>query len=297
MTLPSYPQSPGNNVQPGWYPLRPLTIGELLAAGLRVAVRHLAVLAPLAFAISALSSAVNLLVLAAKGSLRDYADGDLTRLPAGATAAQLDKFVRNFYGQVLPALAASAVIGLVLSPVLAGVATPFAAQAATTRAGTHSGALLRLRGRWPVLLGIGLAVGLLMGAGFVALVVPGILVWLLLLPAGPVAAMEGLGIAETMHRAAALSKGFRLRLLGVSLLMGLIVGAIGLVVSSILQQLVGADDPVTRLILGQLIGAVVSGIVAPWSSAVTAMLYIDIRMRREGLGQALLAASRPSYWS
>lgn len=297
MTFPSYPPSPASNVPPGWYPLRPLTIGELLAAGLRVAVRHLAVLAPLAFAVSVLSSTVNLLVLASKGSLRAYADGALTRLPAGATAAQLDEFVHNFYGQVLPALAASGVIGLVLSPVLAGVATPFAAQAATTRTGTHSGGLLRLRGRWPVLLGIGLSVGLLMAAGFVALIVPGILVWLILLPAGPVAAMEGLPIAGTLHRAAALSKGFRLRLLGISLLMGLIVGAIALVISSILQQLIGGDDPVTSLIIGQLLAAVVSGLVTPWSSSVTAMLYIDIRMRREGLGQSLLAASRPTYWS
>lgn len=295
MSYPSYPSSTGPGPHPGWYPLRPLAIGELIGSGLRVAVRHLAVLAPIAFLISLVASAADLLVLAGNGSLRSYANGDLTRVPVGGSTQQTDEFVRNFYSHVFPGLAVSLVLGLMLSPVLAGVAAPFAAQAATTRTGTNTAGLARLRNRAPVLLAVGVLVGLATAVGFVLLIVPGIILWLMLLPAGPVAAMEGLGVGDTMRRAAALSRGFKGRLLGVQLLIGLIVGAISLALTTILGQLVGGGDAVTRLVLDQVLAAVVAAVLSPWSSAVTAMLYIDIRMRREGLAQALAASIRPSY--
>ena len=295
MTYPSYPSPTGPSAQPGWYPLRPLGIGELIGSGLRVAVRHLAVLAPIALLISLVTSAANLLVLAGNGSLRSYANGDLTRLPVGGSTAQTDEFVRNFYSQIFPALAVSLVLGLMLNPMLAGVATPFAAQAATTRTGTNAAGLARLRSRAPVLLAVGVLVGLATAVGFVLVIVPGIIVGLVLLPAGPVAAMERLSVGDTLRRAATLSKGFKGRLFGVQLLIGLIVGVISLAVTSVLGQVVGGDDPVTRLVLNQVLAAVVAAVLTPWSSAVTAMLYIDIRMRREGLAQALAASIRPSY--
>jgi hypothetical protein len=297
VTFPSYPSPADPGAQPGWYPLRPLSIGEVIGAGLRIAVRHLAVLAPIAFVFGIVGAAANLLVLSAKGVLRSYANGDLTRLPVGASTEQANEFVRTYFSDILPGLATSAVVGMIAGPVLAGVAAPFAALAATSRIGTNAAGLARLRARWPVLLGVAVVVGLAQAVGFALLVVPGIVIWLMLLPAGPAAAMEGLGIGPTLRRAVVVSKGFKGRLFGVSLLIGLIVGVIDFALAAILGQVVGGDDPVTRLIITQVLAAVVSAVVAPWSAAVTAMLYIDIRIRREGLAPALLAASRPTYWS
>lgn len=297
MTYPSYPSPTGPSDQPGWYPLRPLSIGEVIGAGLRIATRHLAVLAPIAFVFTVVSSAADLLVLSAKGVLRAYASGDLTRVPVGATTEQTNEFVRNYFSDVLPALGVSVVVGFIAAAVLAGVAAPFAALAATSRTGTNAAGLARLRGRWGVLLALAVVVGLAQAVGFALLVVPGIIVWLILLPAGPAAAMEGLGVRPTISRAAIVSKGFKGRLFGVSVLIGLIVGVINLALTALLTRVVGGDDPVTRLVITQLLAALVSSVLAPWSAAVTAMLYIDIRMRREGLANALLAASRPTYWS
>ena len=297
MSYPSYPSPTGPSAQPGWYPLRPLGVGEVIGAGLRIGLRHIAVLAPISFLFTAVAAAVNLLVLSGKGALRAYATGDLTLLPVGATSAQANQYVHSFFSDVLPGLAASLAIGTIAAPFLAGVAVPFAALAATSRTGTNAAGLARLRGRWPVLLGIAVAVGVAESVGYLLLVVPGFIVTFMLLPAGPAAAMEGLGVSATLRRARTLSNGFKGRLLGVTLLIGLIVGAIALVVGGILTRVVGGDDPVTRLIITQLITALVSAVINPWSSAVTALLYIDIRMRREGLAEALLAASRPSYWS
>ena len=297
MTYPSYPSPADSSGQPGWYPLRPLSIGEVIGAGLRIGTRHLTVLAPIAFLFAIVSAAANLFVLASKGVLRGYANGDLTRLPRGASTEQANEFVRSYFANLLPALAVSAVVGMIAAAMLAGVAAPFAALAATSRIGTNSAGLARLRGRWPVLLGVAVVVGLAQAVGFALLIVPGVLIWLILLPAGPAAAMEGLAVGPTLSRAAAVSKGFRGRLLGVSLLMGLITGAINLALAAIFTRVVGGDDPVTRLVITQILTALISSVVTPWSASVTAMLYIDIRMRREGLAQALLAASRPTYWS
>ncbi len=297
MSLPSYPRPSGplSSADPGLYPLRPLAVGELLGAGLRIAARHLAVLAPVAFVVAMLTSAVNLLVLAANGSLDNFASGDYARIPANATSAQLNDQLSYVVSHILPALAASALLSLVAAPVLAGIATPFAALAATTRTGSNAAGLARLRGRWPVLLGLGVVVGLATAVGYLFLLVPGILVWLVFLPAGPVAAMEGSGIADSMRRASVLSKGFKGRLFGVSLLIGLIVGAIGLVVESILGQLVSTTDPTTHLIITQGLSTLVSAVLQPWSLAVVALLYIDLRMRRENLAQALLASTARSW--
>ncbi len=297
VTYPSYPSPTGPSDQPGWYPLRPLSTGEVIGAGLRIATRHLAVLAPIAFIFTLVGAAANLLVLAAKGVLRAYASGDLTRVPEGASAEQAAEFVRTYFSDIVPGVAVSALLGFVAAPVLAGVAAPFAALAATSRIGTNAAGLALLRGRWPVLLAVAVVAGLAQAVGFALLVVPGIIIWLILLPAGPAAAMEGLGVRPTMSRAAVVSKGFKGRLFGISLLMGLIVGAIDFALAAILNRVVGGDDPVTRLVITQILAALVSAVVAPWSAAVTAILYIDIRIRREGLANALLAASRPTYWS
>jgi hypothetical protein len=300
VTLPPYPMSNDpsqGSAQPGMYPLRPMTIGELFGAAARVAVRHLMVLAPLAFVISAVALAVQISILASNGSLHDYASGQLTAVPAGATQTELDALIRRIYTDLLPALGLSTLISLIGAPILAAVATPFAALGATSRVSNNSAGLARLRGRWPVLLGTGVVVGLAVAIGSVLLVIPGLMAFLILLPAGPVAAMEGSSLRVSLQRAAVVSKGFKGRLLGVSILSGVIAGAIGLAVSGIAGRLVGTSDGTSHLIVTSVVSLLVGALTTAWSSSVVAMLYIDIRIRQEGLGRALLAAASPSPFS
>ena len=300
VSYPSYPTpaTPGSGgVQLGLYPLRPLRVGELIGAALRVAWRHLAVLAPIALVLGLIGSVANLLVLAGNGALRSYASGDYAKLPVDATPAQVQAMVSNLFSHILPGVAIGSLIGLVSAPVLAGLATPFAALGATSGVATNGAGLARLRGRLPVLIGLALLVSVLMAVGLVLLVVPGIIVWLMFLLSTPVAAMEGSSLGASLRRARALSKGFRGRLLGVSLLIGLIVGVIAVVVSLLIGKIVSTADPLQHLFITQAASVLASAILAPWSACVVAMLYVDIRMRREGLADALLAASRPSPYS
>ncbi|QNK80839.1 hypothetical protein [Nakamurella sp. PAMC28650] len=300
MTIPPYPMSndPSQSApQPGMYPLRPLAIGEIFGAAARVAVRHLLVLAPLAFVISAVGLGVQFSILASNGALGDYASGQLTAVPAGATPAELNDILRRLYTDFLPAVGLSTLVSLIGAPILAAVATPFAALGATSRVSHNNAGLARLRGRWPVLLGTGVVVGLAVGIGSLLLVVPGVMAYLILMPAGPVAAMEGSSLRDTLRRAAVVSKGFRGRLFGVGILTGLIAGGISLVVSSVVGSLVGTSNGTTHLLATSVVSLLVGAFTTAWSASVVAMLYIDIRIRREGLAGALLAAASPSPFS
>ena len=114
-----------------------------------------------------------------------------------------------------------------------------------------------------MLLGLGVVVGVATGIGFVLLFVPGVILWLMFMPAGPVAAMERLSIVDSLRRATAVSKGFRGRLLGVSILSALIAGGITLVASSILGNVVSSSDPVRHLVLTQGLAVLIGSLIMP----------------------------------
>jgi len=294
VSLPPYPQPfrpAADAPQPGLYPLRPLTVGEILSTGFQVTRRHLAVLAPMALVVAGLNIAVTLGVLAANGSLHDFATGDYARLPANPTSADVAAIWRPLL-KVMLGTAAGLTVSLVGSPFLAGVLTPFAAQAATSRTGDRTGPFTRLRGRWGTLLAASVVAGVLTAAGFVLFVVPGVMLLLILMPLGPVLAMEGLPVKASFRRAAAVSRGFKGRLLGVTLLAALFAAIAALVVGLLFGSAIDTGDPVRRLLLSQGLSLLVSLFTLPWVASVTAMLYIDIRMRREGLAQALQSAAR-----
>lgn len=271
--------------------MRPLTVGEILTAGLQVARRHLAVLVPVGLVVSVLNVAVTLGVLAANGSLRDYASGAYLRLPAQPTPADAEAIFSMLF-KVLSATAAGQVVSLIAAPFLAGIAAPLAAQAATSGSTDRKGPFSRLKGRWGLLLAASVAAGLLTAAGYALFIVPGIMLWLVLLPLGPVTAMEGLPLAASFRRAAAVSRASKGRILGVVLLTWLFGALVSIVIGMLLGSAGMSADPMRRLWLTEGIAVLTASFVVAWTSCVTAMLYIDIRMRREGLAQALQAAAR-----
>ena len=300
VSLPPYPTpaNPSFNApQPGLYPLRPLRIGEIFGAATKVAWRHILVLAPIGLLVGVLTTVIQFSIMNANGSLQRYASGELSTFDSQSTPAQINAQLSYLYSHLFPALGAAAAISLIFAPILAAVATPFAALGATTAAAPNSAGLARLKGRWGVIAAVGVACGLAIGVGTVLFVVPGILLWLVLLPAGPVSAMERSSIGDSIKRAAALSKGFKGRLFGIGSLTTLISGAISLGVSSILGQVVSSSDPIRHLYVTQGIGVVVGALVTSWTASVTAMIYIDMRMRREGLAEALYVSSQPSSFS
>jgi hypothetical protein len=160
----------------------------------------------------------------------------------------------------------------------------------------------------PVVLGV--VVGLQAGSGVGWLV--GVPVGLLAIAAvvfvqvryfqlaAPALVLERTGVVASLRRAGQLSRGQFWRIFGILLLTGLVAGIVGQVIS-IPLALIGAIGPLVfpgtvgalMLVLSSYLSQILVGsLTTPFTSAVTALQYVDQRIRKEGLDVELIAASQ-----
>jgi hypothetical protein len=125
--------------------------------------------------------------------------------------------------------------------------------------------------------------------------------------AGPALLLENLPVLKAFGRSRRLVSGSWWRILGISLLTTIIVGVASSAVqfpASLIGSIVaggglagasGSSAGVLMVILGQLVtgvGALIAGsVLYPFQASVNALLYIDLRMRREGLDVDLMRAA------
>lgn len=112
----------------------------------------------------------------------------------------------------------------------------------------------------------------------------------------PALMMEGAGVFRSLARSWELTRGFFWRNLGVlvvssmiaSALSGLVSFPIGLFASGISSA--SANLLPLATVAGTLLGSLVTALITPFLAAVTALLYVDIRMRKEALDVELIRA-------
>jgi hypothetical protein len=310
--------------KPGIIPLRPVSLGEILDGAFqairtnpRTMIGVSAVIVAAATVLSSLPTAA-LLVDVGRSSL--FAPGaqaglsDLGSTITGLLRAQLPAYVVT--------LVSTAVLGALLticvSNAVLGVRTPFGAlwrrvrsrlgavlglAALVTLLSLAAGGIFLVPGllvmRTDALLGVLVVVGGLLPAAVVSL-------WLFakLGLAAPALLLEDRGPADALRRSWGLTRGSFWRVLGVLVLAALIQGiGAGIVatpfsiVAAILSTVLGggADTPypgfganlVQLLVAG--VGTTIGGaIFYPFTAAVTTLLYLDLRMRREGLDVELV---------
>jgi hypothetical protein len=153
------------------------------------------------------------------------------------------------------------------------------------------GELLRAVGRkWWVLLASWVLVHLLEGVAAIACFLPSVLVMALFICTAPAAVAEDLGPIAAMRRASQLAR----RRFGPTLALGLLSGA----VAYLLNQTLGLLPQFLALFIGLASGGwvllAVGGIatelvVTPLVAITTALLYLDLRVRTEGLDLELQA--------
>ena len=268
---------------PGLIPLRPLGIGDILAAAVLVVRRHLLPLGAMAVLVSAVSAGVTLGVLATSGSLSSYADNRwLDDLLAGTST--------SIPGSIVVAAVLGTLVSAIGAPVVAGMASAYAGAEALGRNG--SGALTeRLAGRWPVLFGVAATVGVLVSIGLAVFLVPGVIAYLVLALAAPVAVMERSGVHASMRRSAQLTHGHRGRILSavaLAMIIGVFIDALAI---WLVSAIFGSVDAVTALVIAQGVSVLVAGLTGSFTGAVVAVLYIDVRIRSEGLADSLRMAA------
>jgi hypothetical protein len=310
------------DVKPGVIPLRPLGVTEILDGAITTIRRNLAAMLGLSAIVAAgtqiLSSAVLAWIFGEAITEPDLGMSDaeaLESLARGIPAAILGWLVTLiatvFLTGVLTVVVGQAVLGRDLS---------------IGQAWRESkGRLLRLLGLtltytliWfspaLVVLALALLLGLTGGStaaavlvGVGALAAIPITAWLyvryaLSTPALMLETTSGDGAArpirifESLRRSATLVRTSWWRVFAILLLIFIIVVLIGQVVAVPfgVPTMLGTnatDEPITWYVLNTLAGMISATITAPFSAAATALLYIDRRIRREGLDIELARAA------
>lgn len=295
--------------KPGVIPLRPLNLGDIFSGtfgtirGNPGATIGLSALVALVVAIPAVFT-----TLALAGADLSTTDSSGSTINLGS---QLSTSITSIY---------TAIAGVFL----AGMLTTVVAEAVLGRRISIGQTWTKVRGRLLPLLGmtllvalavfvvvgvyIGIIVLLAVGGSDVAAVVFGIVVGIVLLVgiiwaaikvslAAPAVVLERVGPMAALRRSWSLTGGQWWRIFGISLVAQLIVAAI----SNVVQLpgaavLIGTSDSagnpnIVAVIVVELVAVAISALTTPFTAGVTALLYLDQRIRKEALDVTLMQAA------
>lgn len=299
--------------QPGIIPLRPLSMGEIYDGAFKAIRANPVVMFGLAAIVVAV---VTIIQNAFTWGLAE----DLNRFAGQATPTEAD--LEELYGtltaSLLPSLA-SAVVSFVVTTALNGVLIHSISQSVIGRT-LPLGELWKLvRPQLGKLLALTLLISLAAAVAFVVCLVPAIvaatsgdigltiglgLLGLLLaigallfvivatVLATPVLVLERSGVFASLRRSWQLTRPSFWRIAGIYLLTSILVAIVAGVVSAPIGMLGQSVAGVTGMTIAQLVGTIVAAaITTPFVAGVIALLYIDIRIRREGLDVELAAAA------
>jgi hypothetical protein len=139
------------------------------------------------------------------------------------------------------------------------------------------------------LMGASLLAVTAIGLGFVALVVPGFILWTILWVVVPVAVNEGLGPIGSLSRSAELTKGYRWQIFGILVIIIIISAVVSLILGFVFGfSAVELDTP--RSLSGAVIlDLVISVLFGAFYAVVTAVGYYLLRIAKEGVDISRLA--------
>ncbi|HUR14741.1 MAG TPA: hypothetical protein VM097_09660 [Mycobacteriales bacterium] len=301
-------------VTPGVVPLRPLTLGELLDGAVKVVRRYPRPTLGMSGLLALVTTLLNVLAVLAQ-DYSSFADGLTSDGSSSGDAA---------IGGNLASLPAN-VVGLLAGIVLTGFLIAVVGKAVLGRPTTFGEVWQQVRGRVLALIGLALLTGLLtfvpLAVGILLAVLLGFLSpWLLLLGvplalasaalgvylyvrlslAPAVLVLEHAGIRTAMDRSGVLVKSDWWRVFGILLLVQVIAGFVSSVLTVPFIVIAGVNafanpdaGSFTLLFVVSQIGAgLATLLVAPFAAGARGLLYVDRRMRAEGLDLTLQAAAR-----
>jgi len=305
-------------------PLRPLALGDILNGAVTLARRNPAATFGLAAIVMTVYGVISTLV---DGLTRSRLAAVQTTLNNSKTPTlqQVGDLYGNLLTALVPLLLVTVVLSLVLNAALTGMlsavigrgvlgrTTGLSAAWRAGRIGAVLGATLLL-----FLLGIGVLVPLvivvvvlallhltpvavLVGVlGGIGAVVFEILLVVRLSLTLPAVVLERISPVDAIKRSWRLTNGSFWRLLGILLLTAIIVGIAGAVLTTPFTLVgalighgsaglfsVGTTTSAAALVIGGIGTILATTVTRPISAGVNVLLYVDLRMRREGLDLAL----------
>ena len=283
---PYYP--PYSAPRPGCVPLRPLGLGDILDGAFKVIRRNPKV----TLGLSAVFALFEVLISTGLSFLTFHT---LSRINDNDTNIDITPILGNDALQLV-GLLVTTLVGALLTGALTHVVT----QDVLGRRLSAGEVWRRVVPRAWAFIGLALVTGVLEFLGLIPCLVLGVWLWGIWAVAMPACAVEGIGIRAALGRSRRLVEGTFWRVWGIralgTLVASLTANLIGLPftifgVIGLLEGISNHDVPTGALLLvglGTLIGRTFT---APVQAGVDALLYVDLRMRKEGLDIALQQAA------
>ena len=183
------------------------------------------------------------------------------------------------FGRSLLLSAITAFIGIAIQQLLLGALTRGAAGALLGREVDVSASYRYAFSRLGGLIGLALLVALIVGVGFILLIIPGIIFLVFLSMSVPAFIIERRGVTDSISRSWNLVSGSWWHVLGVIVVAAIIAG----IVNGILTAIGGST-----FIGAWLLSAIAQIITAPFVALVSVVLYVDLRVRHENLDAGTL---------
>jgi flagellar biosynthesis protein FliQ len=266
--------------------LRPLGIGEILDVGIKITTRHFGTLAR-----AVLIVVVPLQLLAA---LVDLSAGDGT-LSSGGSSLDTNEFgdpevdpddVWTF----LAALTVSAVLGLLAQTIATGACFKAVTDAYLGRAPSWQGSTTFVLRRLHSILWISFLTYLLGGLALLACIAPGVWLFIAWTVAIPAFLTEGVKGRRALGRSFRLVRHFWWRTFAIIILGTILASLVSGLLVGLLTAVTFTSDNTLAFVIANFVASVAAGVLTtPFIAAVTIVLYIDLRVRKEGFDLALLA--------
>jgi hypothetical protein len=260
--------------------LRPLGIGEILDAGIKVFLRHWRTLV-----LSVIGLILPVQILSAL-IIASIAPEQFDWTSSQTSVAESDQ-TAFWIGQAVIALLTFITVLLATAVCFKAVADAYLGVEPDWRRSLRF-AVRRLGG----LVAVSFIGGVLLVLAFLALIVPGIWLAVAFSVAVPALLLERLGPIAALRRSVRLVRGRWWPTAGALLVGYLLIGIIGALVEGVITvvpTLVAKDNTLVAA-LGAVVGGTVgSALTTPYSAAVVALVYFDLRVRKEGLDLQLIA--------
>jgi hypothetical protein len=293
MMMPGMPQAP----RPGCVPLRPLGLGDILDGSFKVIRRNPKV----TLGLSAAIAVVQVLFVAIFEVLAFARLGDVKVTNAADPTAQTP--LGPLLG-VESVQLAGIVVSTLLGAILTGMLTIAVTQDVLGISLTIGQVWERTRGRIWRLIGLAVLTTLLQFLGLLLCLAPGIWLWGIWAVSVPALMVENSTVRGALGRSRALVSGTFWRVWGIRALGALMVMFVGgfilapfeivaIVVDSDVFSASGGSShvPVLFVVLTAIGSAVSATFTAPVRAGIDSLLYVDLRMRKEGLDIALQQAA------
>ena len=277
--------------RPDGIPLRPLGIGELLDGTFSTIRRNPRATVGLAALLVTLQQVLSV-------GLQLAADGLPTLVGAGDDTVSTEMVIGGFGG--ITGMLVAAVVGAVLTGMLVVVVS----EDVLGRRVTAVDVWRRIRPRvWALLVAAAIS-GVLPYIGLLFLIIPGLILWPLWALTTPALVLEGLGPFAALRRSARLTSPALLRVWwtrALSVLMGLLIQVVVALPFELaafaVTRAVTDGQPDRAAVVAVLaltaLGEIAAGMItAPFLAGVLALLYLDRRMRAEGLDFVLRRQER-----